>query len=146
MTPREAALLALGLADVEAYERVKTFYTRLGLAFEESFARRVGGRLGGRGEPDVITRLGGWEFCAAATTKNSAGERAQLARVGPGRIVQVSGRLGRGHISAVEFLRIHGIREPERAAGECQAAAVGAARRLAEQGGQLPLSGGPGIR
>lgn len=146
MTPREAALLALGLGDVEAYERVKTFYTRLGLAFEESFASRVSGRLGGPGEPDVVTRLGGWEFCAAANTKNSAGERAQLARVGPGRIVQVSGRLGRGHISAVEFLRLHGIREPERIAGECEAAAVRAAQRLAERGGQLPLYAGSARR
>lgn len=67
MNPRAAAVEAYGVEAVEAYELVKRFYTRLGRAIERAYAERVGGRVGGPGEADVITRLGSWEFCAAAT-------------------------------------------------------------------------------
>lgn len=128
MTPRDAAIEVFGPAAVANYEAVKSFYTKLGRAYEQAFAHRVGGRLGRNGEADVVTRLGAWEFCAAANTKNSAGEAAQLARVGNGRIVQVSGVMRPGHISAVEFLRAHGIADPYSAAHECELAAVNIAR------------------
>jgi len=136
MNPRQAAVEAFGVEAVRNYEAVKSFYTKLGRAYEQAFAHRVGGRLGRKaGEADVITRLGAWEFCAAANTKNAAGEAAQLARVGNGRIVQVTGPLRPGHISAVEFLRAHGIADPYSAAHECELAAVNIARHL-----QLTLS------
>jgi len=133
VTSREAALVAFGPEAVLAYERVKTFYTRYGHALEQTFADRVGGRVGGRGEPDVITRLGEWEFCAAADTKNSAGDAAQLAKVGPGHVVQVSGRPRPGRISGAVFLSLHGVKEPARVAGECEVAALHRAKVEATQ-------------
>ncbi len=122
MTSREAAILAYGLPAVQAYENVKAFYTRYGSALEQAFADRVGGRQGKRGEADVVTPLGGFEFCAAANTKNSAGEAAQRARGYV--IVQVSGKPTKGRISGVEFLRMHRVIDAERVAGECQIAAI----------------------
>ena len=139
MTPREAASVALGAEAVLTYERVKSFYTRFGGALESAFAAAVSGRLGARGEPDVVTRLGGWEFCAAANTKNSAGEAAQRARVGPGRIVQVSGDPRPGRISGRAFLELHGVRDAARVAGECELAALRAAAGVAP-GAQLSLA------
>jgi hypothetical protein len=133
MTSRDLAVIAMGADSVLAYERVKAFYTRLGVALERSYAERVGGRLGRRGEADVITRLGEWEFCAAANTKNAAGEAAQRAKVGPQRIVQVTGTPTRGRITGVEFLRQHGVPRPDRAAGECEALALERAREHADQ-------------
>lgn len=114
----------LGLDAVRDYETVKTFYTRFGHGLETAFALAVGGRRGGTGEADVITRLGGFEFCAAANTKNSAGEAAQRAKVGAGRIVQVSGALRAGRISGADFLRLHGVERADRVAGECELAAM----------------------
>jgi len=129
MTSREAALVAFGPEAIRHYEEVKAFYTRLGSAFERSFAAAVGGRVGHRGEADVITRLGEFEFCAAANTKNASGNAAQLARVGAGRVVQVTGAPARGRISGIDFLRMHGVRNAERVAGECEVAALSDARR-----------------
>jgi hypothetical protein len=140
VTPREAALVAFGPDAVLAYERVKTFYTRYGHALERTFADRVDGRVGGRGEPDVVTRLGAWEFCAAANTKNSAGDAAQLAKVEPGHVVQVSGTPRRGRISGAVFLALHGIKEPARAAGECEVAAL---QRAKVEAVQLALDEAP---
>jgi len=139
VTSREAATIACGLDAVRAYELVKTFYTRYGNAVERAFAEAVGGRVGGRGEPDVSTRLGEFEFCASANSKNAAGEAAQRARVGVGRIVQVSGPVRPGRISAVEFLRLHGVPEPDRVAGDCQVRALTLARAEADR--QLALEG-----
>lgn len=126
MTSREAATLAWGLDAVLAYERVKRFYTRYGNALERTFAQAVGGRVGGIGDPDVITDLGSFEFCAEANTKNSAGDAAQRAR--GCTIVQVSGRLRPGRISGPEFLRLHGIKNPDRVAGDCEIAALNEAK------------------
>lgn len=120
-------MVTLGPDAVKHYEAVKTFYTRFGHALETAFADAVGGIVGRPGEADVITRLGEFEFCAAANTKNAAGERAQLDKVGPGRIVQVSGVPRPGRISGVDFLRLHGVAQPERIAGECEVVAMRAA-------------------
>ena len=139
MTSREAAIVACGIDAVRSYERVKTFYTRLGSAFERAFAEAVAGRVGARGEADVVTRLGEFEFCSASNTKNSAGERAQIARVGAGRVVQVTGVPKVGRITGGEFLRLHGVREHERVAGECQVRAIELARAEADQ--QLRMEG-----
>jgi hypothetical protein len=122
VTSREAALMAWGIDAVRDYERVKRFYTRYGNALERTYAAAVDGRVGAIGEPDVITRLGDFEFCAEANTKNSAGDAAQRARGNV--IVQVAGKLRPGRISGEEFLRRHGIAKPDRAAGECEVAAL----------------------
>jgi hypothetical protein len=143
MTSREAAMIAFGQEAVETAERVRAFQTRWGLALEAEYAAAVGGRRGGRGEADVVSRLGEWAFASQATTKNAAGNRADLAQVGPGRLVQVSGKPRRGWISGIEYLRVHGIRDPERVAGECETRALRQATRpLVEPGiaGQLRLA------
>ena len=133
MTPREAAIAAFGLEAVRSYEQVKAFYTRFGHALERTFAQAVAGRVGGRGEPDLITRLGAWEMCAAANTKNAAGEAAQRALVGPGHIVQVSGKPRPGRITGEAFLALHGVPRPDRVAGECEVAALQEAKQEAMQ-------------
>jgi len=128
VSSREAALAVFGPEMVDAYERVKRFYTRYGRALERVFAGAVGGRVGRRGEPDVVTPLGGFEFCASSNTKNAAGNAAQVARVGVGRVVQVSGRPARGRITGVAFLALHGVDEPELVAGELELLALELAR------------------
>jgi len=115
-------MMAWGIDAVRNYERVKRFYTRYGNALERTYAAAVDGRVGGIGDPDVITRLGSFEFCAEANTKNSAGDAAQRARGNV--IVQVAGRTRNGRISGEEFLRRHGIPKPDRIAGECEVAAL----------------------
>lgn len=137
MTPREAAIVALGHEAVGAYEEVKTFYTRFGLELERGYAAAVGGRVGRRGEADVVTRLGDFELCAAANTKNAAGDRAQREKVGPCRVVQLSGTPRRGRISGLDFLELHGIRHAARVAGELEVAAMERARQEA-LGAALP--------
>ena len=132
-------MLTCGEEAVRSYELVKRFFTRYGHGLERTFAAAVGGRVGGRGEPDVITRLGEWEFCSTANTKNSAGEAAQRERVGPGRIVQVTGTLRPGRISGIQFLELHGVKDPERRASECQVAAALTASVEAEM--QLEIVG-----
>lgn len=126
MTSREAALVACGEDAVHGYEFVKTFYTRYGNALERTFAEAVGGRVGAPGEPDVITPLGDFEFCAQATTKNAAGDAAQ--RASGAIVVQVTGSPRSGRISAVEFLRRHGIKDADRVAGQCEVRALFDAR------------------
>lgn len=137
MTPRQAAIEACGADAVAAYERVKTFYTRFGHALERAFADRVAGTVGGRGAADVTTRLGAFEFCAAANTKNSAGEAAQLAKVGAAHVVQVSGVPRPGRITGPEFLRLHGVANPELEAAACAARALELALELTPE----PLPG-----
>jgi hypothetical protein len=131
VTSREAALVACGEEAVRAYELVKTFYTRFGLALERTFADAVEGRRGRRGEPDVVTRLGGFEFCASASSKNSAGRAAERARGAV--VVQVSGPLRPGVISGVDFLRRHGVKDAPRVAGQCEVAALNLAKAEAEE-------------
>lgn len=131
MTSREAAIVAFGPEAIRNYERVKAFYTCYGSALERTFAAAVGGRVGGRGEADVITPLGDWEFCAAANTKNAAGNAAQLAKVGPSRIVQVTGKLSKGRISGEQFLSLHKVTNPERVASECTIEALHQAKSIA---------------
>lgn len=126
MTSREAALSVFGEAPVRDYERVKRFYTRFGHALERTYAQAAGGRVGERGQLDVITRLGGFEFCAGPNSKNSVGDAAQRAR--GVLVVQVSGPLRPGRISGVEFLRLHQVKDPERVAGECDVAAMNEAK------------------
>lgn len=128
MTSREAAILALGIDAVRAFEDVKSFYTRYGNALQHAYADAVGGRVGGKGEPDVVTSLGGFEFCSQESTKNAAGDAAQRDKVEPGHVVQVSGRLRRGRISGSDFLKLHGVDRPDRAASECEIRALLAAR------------------
>ena len=141
MSSRDAAIRAVGQESVEAYERVKAFYTRWGLALEAEYAAAVGGRLGGRGEADVVTQLGEWAFASQANTKNAAGNRADLAQVGPGRLVQVYGKPRRGWISGIEFLALHGIRRPELVQAEIQVRAERLAAAPPDQvtAGQLTL-------
>lgn len=128
MTSREAAALVYGERVVAHYELVKTFYTRYGLALERTYCVAVGGRLGIRGrrgvqgEPDVITPLGAFEFCASANTKNAAGNHRD--RRSGVVVVQIAERTVRGRISGEEFLRRHGIAEPERVAERCQIEAM----------------------
>lgn len=129
MTSREAALVALGEEDVAAYERVKSFYTKNGTALQQMYAKAVGGRVGGRGEANIVSRLGDFEFCSSENTTNAAGTAAQIAKVGAGRIVQATGRLRKGRISGVTFLELHGVRDPDRVAGECEVAALNLAKR-----------------
>lgn len=139
LTPRQAAAATYGEPAVKAYELIKGFYTRYGHALEHAFAQAVGGRLGKRGkagergEPDVITTLGAFEFCAQANSKNSAGRtsdrREDVVRV------QVSGNPKFGRISGVDFLLMHGITEPDDVAYQCELAALTQAKRLI----QLPL-------
>src|SRR4029077_18706313 len=124
LTSHEAAVLALGADAVRTYEQVKRFYTRYGSALERSFAAAVGGRVGGPGEADVITRLGEWEFCAAANTKNAAGEAAQRAKVGVGKLVQATGIPRPGRISGVTFLSWHGVLNPEHVSHEAAMTAM----------------------
>lgn len=120
MTSREAAIITLGIEDVEAYERVKRFYTRFGLEIEKVYAEAVGGTRPrqGAGGPDVITRLGEWEFCASERSKNSAGAKAQAARVPEGHVVQATGPVRKGSIAGEEFLHLHGVSDWHRQAGE----------------------------
>ena len=129
---RDAAALAFGEDALHAYEQVKRFYTLLGRALEREFAYTVGGRAGAVGEADVITDLGEWEFCASGNTKNSAGNRAQLARVPAGHVVQVFGTPRRGRISCEEFLKLHGIPNPRFRASECRIAAMRESRQLCQ--------------
>jgi hypothetical protein len=132
MTSREAAAIAYGEAAAAAYELVKRFYTRYGYALERTFAAAVGGRLGRKGrkgehgEPDVITSFGAFEFCAQRMSKNAAGRERDKASVWPEGVVrvQVAERPIDGRISGEEFLRLHGVGEPERVAAECQVAAM----------------------
>jgi hypothetical protein len=133
VTPREAAVLALGAEAVESYEAVKRFYSRLGMECQTTYATAVGGRVGRILEADVITRIGDFEFCMQANTKNSAGEAAQRWKAGPGRTVQVSGTPRRGRMSGVEFLAMHGVLNPELVADECIATAAARARQPAIQ-------------
>lgn len=132
MTSREAAILALGVDAVRDYERVKTFYTRYGHALELTYAEAVGGRIGDPGEPDVITPLGGFEFCAQASTKNAAGDAAQRGKVPAGHVVQVSGSPRPGRITGTDFLKLHGVRKPDRIANECEIRALEIARAEAD--------------
>lgn len=124
LTSREAAEIACGADAVHNYGRVKTFYTRFGHALEVTFARAVGGRLGGPGEPDVITSLGAWAFATQGNTKNSAGSSADLASVEEGFAVQVIGTPKPGWVSGLEFLARHGIPDPRAVAAECEARAL----------------------
>ncbi len=132
MTPREAAVAAYGESAVHAYELVKGFYTRYGYALEVEFAAVVGGRLGRRGapgtrgEPDVVTALGAFEFCAQANSKNAAG-RASDTRVDVVR-VQASGSPKFGRISGVEFLELHGVAGAAGVARRCEEGALERAR------------------
>lgn len=131
MTSREAAQFVFGLEAVENYERVKSFYTHYGTALERVFAERVDGRRGPQGGADVITPLGEFEFCSQGNTKNAAGEAAQRAS---GRtVVQVAGKPRTGRISAVDFLRQHGVKNAERVAGECEVLAAWHAKQKAEE-------------
>ena len=128
MTSREAAEKVCGLSAVEAYGFVKRFYTRFGHALEWHFATAVDGRVGMRGERDVITRLGEWEFATQHNTKNDGNNKADLARVETGHAVQVLGVPNPGWISGIEFLKFHGVAEPEMVAAKCCAAAIEDAR------------------
>jgi len=92
----------------------------------------------------VITWLGGWEFCAAENTKNADGDAAQLAKVGRGQIVQVTGKLRPGRISGEDFLRQHGIPNPSRVIGELQIAALELAKTKAVEHTQLTFADGHG--
>lgn len=120
MTSREAAILACGREKVEAYEEVKTFYTKFGVEIEKVYAEEVGGvrPIPGRGGPDVVTEKGGWEFCASENSKNAAGRRYMEDKVPQGHIVQATGKLRKNRISGEDFLRKHGIRNAHRRAGE----------------------------
>lgn len=126
MTSREAAIIACGQEAVEAYGRVKSFYTKFGVEVERAFAEAVGGEQAPRGQggPDVVTHLGEWEFCASPRSKNASGDKAQVARVGADHVVQVTGKLVGGRISGEEFLRQHGVKDPYRTAGECNVRAL----------------------
>ena len=128
VSARGAALAVLGLEAVAQYDRVVTFQTKFGHALERAYADAVGGRVGRPGEPDVLTRHGGFEFCTGANTKNSAGAAAQLAKVGAGRIVQVLGLPRAGRMSGAEFLRLHGVHDPAGTAAQLalDAAAIAA--------------------
>lgn len=120
MTSREAAILACGKTAVRHYEEVKSFYTKFGMAIEKVYAAEVGGVVpkSGKGGPDVVTELGGWEFCTSSRSKNSAGNRKMKATVPEGHIVQVTETPVKGRISGWEFLQKHGIKNPKRRAGE----------------------------
>jgi hypothetical protein len=120
MTSREAAIITLGLEDVEAYRRVKSFFTKFGVEIEKVYAEAVGGTRGARGGggPDVKTPLGEFEFCASERSKNAAGNAAQIARVPAGHVVQATGPPVKGRIMGQDFLRMHGVADPHRKAGE----------------------------
>jgi hypothetical protein len=128
----EAAIVVFGLDAVEHFKLVKSFQTKLGHEFERSFAQRVGGRLGEPGGADVITERGEFDFRSQGNTKNAAGRAAEIA--GGRTIVQMNGTPVAGAISAVEFLRLHDVKQPEREALICQALAAFAAGRDAEEG------------
>ena len=95
MTSREAAAIAYGESAVRTYELVKRFYSRYGLALERTFASAVGGRLGERGragergEPDVVTELGGFEFLRAGEHKERSGSGVRRP---PGRGLRAGDR------------------------------------------------------
>lgn len=120
MTSREAAILACGRRAVENYETVKSFYTKFGVEIEKAYAAEVEGvrPIPGKGGPDVVTPLGGWEFCASERSKNAAGNRKMKEMVPEGHIVQATGKVVKGRISGEEFLRKHGIANAHRRAGE----------------------------
>jgi hypothetical protein len=140
VTSRQAAVAVYGEHAVAMYETVKRFYTRYGVALERTYADAVGGRLGRKGgggvkgEPDVITPLGRFEFCAQANTKNAAGVARDTA---DGVIcVQVSERPRNGRISGEDFLRMHNIDNPDSVAVQCQFDAM---LQASDDGEQLRL-------
>jgi len=108
ITSKDLAIDSLGLFDVRTYEIVKAFYMRLGEELARLFAEAVDGTVGLPGENDVLTRLGGFEFCASHNTKNHAGALVDQIR---GRRVQATGRARPGFLSGEEFLAIHGVDE-----------------------------------
>jgi len=139
MTWEEAAIIVFGQEAVDHFRLVKSFQTRLGKAHERAFAQRVGGRVGGPGEADVITDCGEFDFRSQANTKNAAGRAAELAN---GRvIVQVTGTPVPGAISAVEFLRFHDVPHPEREAMLCEATAAYEAGQAAKAASVVVITG-----
>lgn len=105
LTTKDLAIEALGVYDVHAYERTKIFHMKLGEELARAFAQAVSGKIGGRGEVDVVTELGCFEFCASHNTKNGAGSLVDSLR---GQRVQATGRARQGYLSGEEFLELHG--------------------------------------
>ncbi len=130
MTSREAAIIVFGEEAVRSFGQIKSFMTKFGNYVEEVYAEEVGGERGvrGAGGPDIRTSLGDWEFCASENSKNAAGRAADRARVPAGHLVQVTGPPRKGYIMGQDFLRLHGIPDSHRRAGELLIEAMERAR------------------
>jgi hypothetical protein len=114
VTSRQVALLVYSPTEVLIAERLRLFHQFLGNAFERVFADAVGGQLGGsgKGNPDVITDQGEFEFCTQRNTKNAAGAAHDRATGRP--IVQILEEPLAGRMSAVDFLELHDIADAKR--------------------------------
>lgn len=134
ITSKDLAIETFSIYDVRIHDTVKAFYMRLGNELARVFAEAVGGRVGAVGENDVLTRLGGFEFCSGHNTKNHAGAMMDEIR---GKRVQATGVARRGFISGEDFLVLHGI-DPDTADDLRRIARERAAQGVTAQA-QLPV-------
>jgi hypothetical protein len=116
LTSQELLRLFVGNADYETYVRVKQASMMLGKALTTELFVRVGGReLPTRSKRgDGETKLGVWEACIGAKSKN-AGSRLRDWERCPGRCVQILDRPYRDDVqkwtSGHEYFLLHGHRE-----------------------------------
>lgn len=106
ITSKDLAIETFSVYDVRIHDTVKAFYMRLGNELARVFAEAVGGRVGAAGENDVLTRLGGFEFCSGRNTKNHAGAMVDQIR---GQRVQATGTARQGFLSGEDFLALHDV-------------------------------------
>jgi hypothetical protein len=134
ITTKAIAIRVLGIYDVHAYERIKAFHMRLGKELERAFAEAVGGRVGGKGEVDVTTSKGNFEFCSSHNTKNASGSLVDSLR---GQRVQATGAARPGYLSGEQFLELHD-RDPSEADALRELATIRALASMSDQM-RLPL-------